>query len=177
MLKIIINGGPGVGKDTVTDFVKKYTTFPVFNISTVDKVKEAHILLGWDGIKTSESRKALSDTKDMSTNLYDGPQRYIKESLSKIPDEAIVFIHSREPSEIAKFRIMFDTHTLLVRRETGETVSNHADANVEKFEYDYIIENDGTLDDLFVKTGKFFQKLGEDLDRKNETYKESNRKS
>jgi hypothetical protein len=177
VLKIIINGGPSVGKDKVVEFIRKYTVFNVFNVSTVDKVKEAAKILGWKGVKTPTSRSFLSNLKDLSTDFCDHPRIYIEQSIVSCPDNSIIFIHSREPEEIERFKNLFDTYTLLVRRPIGGEISNHADANVEKFKYDYIIENDGTLDDLFVKTGEFFRKLGEDLDRENKESTEDNKES
>ena len=35
-----------------------------------------------------------------------------------------------------------------IQPRVDEIKSNHADANVENYEYDYIIENDGTLEQL-----------------------------
>ena len=48
----IINGSAGVGKDTFVKYVKEsYTLGTIVNVSTIDDVKRAARILGWDGIK------------------------------------------------------------------------------------------------------------------------------
>ena len=53
----------------------------------------------------------------------------------------------------------FGVETILMRNpRVNKIESNHADANVEQYRYDYIIENNGSLEqldstiDVFVKT-------------------------
>ena len=63
----IINGAAGVGKDTFVE-IAKYKIFiktglPTYNISSVDNVKTAAKILGWDGEKDARGRKFLSDLK------------------------------------------------------------------------------------------------------------------
>ena len=60
-----------------------------------------------------------------------------------------MLIDIREPEEIARAVKEFGAETILIRNPNVEKVkSNHADANVENYNYDYIIENDGTLEQL-----------------------------
>lgn len=122
-------------------------------VSTVDKIKEAYRLLGWDGEKTEEHRKALSDIKDISTKTLDHPFKYISNQIYEFfsnSDDEILFIHSRDPEEIRRFVKIFGCKTLLVRNDrVPDITSNHADANVELYEnYDYIIENNGEFKHL-----------------------------
>ena len=158
---VIINGQGGVGKD---EFVKKCSKFlEIKNVSTVDKVKEAYRLLGWNDEKTEEDRKNLSDIKDLSTKRFDHPFKYISQIIDKfntIDAHEILFIHSREPDEINRFKNEFGCITLLIKNQNVEPInSNHADANVEKYEYDYIVNNDGTLLDLENKAFEFLNKI------------------
>ena len=60
----------------------------------------------------------------------------------------IIFIHCREPEEIARFVKDLGAKTLLIKRNTGEIYLNHADLKVENYQYDYTIENNGTLDEF-----------------------------
>ena len=50
-----------------------------------------------------------------------------------------IFIHCREPEEIKKFVERNDAITVFVKRpgNNQEIYNNHADANVEKYLYDY----------------------------------------
>jgi hypothetical protein len=65
----------------------------------------------------------------------------------------VVFIHCREPKEIDKLVYQFhqyDPVTLLIRREAAESVEqiNDSDNSVLNYSYNYIVRNEGTLDDL-----------------------------
>ena len=101
--KIIINGCGGVGKDTFVDYCRIFAN--VTNISSVDKIKEAAKLLGWDGGKTEDDRKFLSDMKLISTGYNNFPYEYIKENIEKFMEERssnVLFMPIREPEEIDK---------------------------------------------------------------------------
>ncbi len=155
---VIINGSGGVGKDTFVEFCSEYAK--VKNISSVDKVKEAaKILVNWNGEKDEKSRKFLADLKKMSIDYNNYPITYIKEQAEeflKDADQEIMFIHIRETSEIAKVKELLDVKSLLISSNRVEKiVSNSSDANVENYEYDYYIQNDGTLDELKIKAEKF----------------------
>ena len=51
--------------------------------------------------------------------------------------------------------------TVLLRRAAVENLeqSNHADANVFNYEYDYVIENNGSLEELWEKAVKFLEEI------------------
>jgi hypothetical protein len=104
----------------------------------------------------------LSDIVDLSTEYNDAP---FKDVLSLVTDfknnknfaeyEALI-IDMRDPKDIARAVETFGAETILIRNPNVEKIeSNHADANVENYEYDYIIENDGTLEQL-GKVAKIF---------------------
>lgn len=168
MQVIVINGMPRAGKDQFVQFCQKHTTW-CKNISTVDFVKSIARKCGWDGTKTPKNRAFLSDLKDLLTKWGDVPfkevQREAKvfeceaEMYDFSTDEVVVFIHCREPEEIAKFVKEMNAKTLLIRREAIETAdqSNHADAEVFNYEYDYIIENNGTLEELEQSAQTFLE--------------------
>jgi len=129
-------------------------------LSTVDKVKEAYSLLGWNGEKTEQHRKALSDIKDIGTTNLDHPFTYIKSEVEKFRSNEntseLLFVHSREPDEIKRFVENFDCVTLLMKNDNAEDIqSNHADAEVANYKYDYEVDNDGTISDLKNKAWNF----------------------
>lgn len=159
---VVINGSGGVGKDTFVEFCSKYAN--VKNISSVDKVKEAaKVLVGWDGSKDDKSRKLLVDLKKLSIDYNNYPMTYIREQIEEFnqnEDEDIMFIHIREISEIEKVKDEMDAKTLLITSNRVEKItSNTSDANVDKYDYDFYISNDGTLEEL-EKKAKIFV-LGE----------------
>lgn len=158
------------GKDTFVHFCQKHMTW-CKNISTVDFVKQVAFFCGWDGIKTPENRAFLSDLKDLLTKWQDVPFRKVQGAAYNYDleaqmydfstDEVVVFIHCREPQEIEKFVKEMNALTLLIRRPSieGEEQSNHADAEVFNYNYDYTIYNDGTVEDLEEKAIQFLHQL------------------
>ena len=154
MKKIYITSGVGrSGKDTFCEFISKY--IPTYKYSIVDLPKEAAKVLGWDGGKTEKDRKFLSDVMDLSTDYNDAP---FKDVLSLVTDFKnskdfdeydVLIIDMRDPKDIARAVETFGAETILVRKPDAKKIeSNHADRDVENYKYDYIIENDGTLEQL-----------------------------
>lgn len=170
MKVIVINGQPRAGKDLFVTMCQKYVVW-CKNISTVDFVKQVAFFCGWDGIKTPENRAFLSDLKDLLTKWQDVPFRKVQDAAYNYDleaqiydfstDEVVVFVHCREPQEIEKFVKEMNALTLLIRRPSieGEEQSNHADAEVFNYDYDYTIYNDGTVEDLENKAVEFLNKL------------------
>lgn len=154
---VVINGSGGVGKDTFVDFCREFTS--VMNISSVDKVKEAaNVLAGWNGEKDEKSRKFLSDLKELGIKYNDAPFRYISNMAEefKESDAQIMFVHVRECEEIEKCKNKLNAKTLLItNKNVGSILTNVSDRDVDKYEYDYHISNDGTLEELREKAKEF----------------------
>ncbi len=156
---IVINGTGGSGKDTFVELCSKYCK--VFNFSSIDKIKEIAKLLGWDGGKTEKDRKFLSDLKDLSTKYNDMPYESIKNAINDFykTDDLIMFIHVREPKEISRIVTDFKAKTVLIKRKKHKIItSNFSDANVENYNYDYIIKND-TIKALDLSAKKFVSEI------------------
>lgn len=149
---IVINGAGGVGKDTLCDFAAKH--FKVKNISSITPIKEIARMCGWDGVKDNKARKFLSDLKNLCVEYNNYPTVWAKEQydLFLSSDAEIMFLHVREPEEIAKFVLATEgrAKTLLVRggsRMSSEKYGNVSDDGVENYSYDYYFINDKSLDD------------------------------
>lgn len=148
---IIINGQGGVGKDTVCNILKKY--YQIRIVSAIDKIKEIASYGGWDGQKDLKGRKLLSDIRMAFCEYNDLPY---KEMLHEIKlflesdDEQILFIHVREPEEIAKLVLAYpEIKTLLIKRNIGvNTFGNVSDDNVSNYQYDFVFENNGEMEKL-----------------------------
>jgi guanylate kinase len=147
---IVINGGGGVGKDTLCDLASKH--FKVINISTITPIKELARMAGWNGEKTDKARKYLADLKALCVEYNDFPTEWALSRYREFldSDADILFVHIREPREIEKFVRATDgeAKTLLVRakeRLQRASYGNDADDCVENYEYDYYFSNDGTL--------------------------------
>lgn len=163
-LTVVINGSGGVGKDTLCDLAAKH--FKVKNISTITPVKDLARQADWDGRKDDRSRKFLADLKQLLVNYNDFPTNWAKAQYEKFltTDEEILFVHIREPIEIAKFvkATSGEAKTLLVRageRMKREAYGNAADDEVENYFYDYYFNNDSTLDEAEKNIVKLFNDI------------------
>jgi hypothetical protein len=160
MKVVIINGIAGSGKDTFVTMCKDVLgAHRILNISTVDYVKEVALFCGWDGTKTPENRKFLSDLKKILTEWNETPLKKVCQEVrcrqnlwlySGDYDKAVVFIHCREPKEIDKLVKEFQTYdpvTLMIRRSAAESVEqiNSSDNSVFDYAYDYTVYNDSNL--------------------------------
>ena len=175
----IINGSGGVGKDTFVEFVEMIPTFEfigknenstvwfknleIRNYSSVSKVKEIAKIIGWNGEKTERDRKFLSDLKLLTTEYNNMPlndmKKYTRSFMNSADINRILFLHIREPEEIAKAVNEFKEYnvkTILVRRDSIKHItSNMADENVYNYNYDIVINNDSTLEELRKKAECF----------------------
>lgn len=88
--------------------------------------------------------------KSMESKVYE----FIKDDNS-----FMLFLHIREPEEISRAAKVFNAKTILVTRDQIKHItSNMADENVFNYDYDVVIDNSGTLDDLQQKAKEFVAK-------------------
>ena len=158
---IIINGSGGVGKDTFVNFCSKYVL--TLNYSSVDEIKHVAQELGWQGGKEEKDRKFLSDLKLLSTDYNNFPFKCICNKIEAFKQgrEDLLFIHIRDIPEIkAVIKKYPNVKTLLVKNSRVPSIhSNIADANVFNYNYDYVIDNCGTLEELQKDALCFVQSL------------------
>lgn len=148
---IVINGAGGVGKDTLCELAAKH--FKVKNISSITPIKEVAALCGWNGTKDNKARKFLSDLKNLCVEYNNYPTLWAKTRYDEflVSRDDIMFVHIREPEEIAKFVAATGgkAKTLLVRggkRMANEKYGNISDDGVENYSYDYYFINENALD-------------------------------
>lgn len=165
----IINGSGGVGKDTFVELVsielndrlKRFHT--VVNFSSVDRVKEIAREIGWDGRKTEKNRKFLSDLKTLCSSYYDMPFQSMKNKMKefmKSEDGQVLFLHIREPKEIKRAVDEFMAKSVLVIRDSVTCIlSNESDKNVYDYKYDFVIDNNGTIEELREKAKQFINDI------------------
>lgn len=165
---IVINGSGGVGKDLfINFFIQNFCTNinkKVFNISTVDIIKEAAKILGWNGDKDERSRKFLSDLKFLASEYNNCSFNYVNSQINQLNvsnNEIVFFIHCREPEEIKKFKIHYDDSLiiLLITRPGVLITSNEADGNVLNYNYDYIIDNNLDFEHFNKECKKFIDAI------------------
>lgn len=163
MKKVYVTSGVGrSGKDTFCEFVGKY--IPTYKYSIVDLPKEAAKVLGWDGGKSEKDRRFLSDIMDLSTKYNDAP---FKDVLSLVTDfninkdfaeYEVLIIDMRDPKDIARAVREFGAETILIENPNVKKIeSNHADRDVENYKYDYVIKNNGSLEQLDYVAKEFVE--------------------
>ena len=158
---IVINGGGGVGKDTCVDAVSR--KYVVLNCSSIAPIKAVAEDLGWDYFdKSDKARKFLSDLKMLSSQFNNFPFAYLLNKYAWfMATESIdvMFVHIREPEEIAKFKANVpECKTLLIKsNRTERDYGNVADDNVDNYDYDYVYHNDKPLDEVADDFMKFFE--------------------
>ncbi len=151
---IVINGMGGVGKSTFISLCNEIDP-RVIETSTVDFVKEIALQAGWDGNKDEDGRKFLSDLKDAMERYHDIPNKKVNEFIKAHPDN-IIFVNAREPHNIKYYQDKYNARAVIVTNPNAVKIQgNHADENVEDYDYDVAINNSGTLEDL-RKTAKWF---------------------
>ena len=161
MKKVFILNGVGTsGKGEFANKLNKY--IPTYKYSIVDLPKEAAKVLGWSGGKTEKDRRFLSDIMDLSTIYNDAP---FKDVLSLVADfksnkefneYEVMIIDMRDPKDIARAVETFGAETILIRNPNVEKIeSNHADRDVENYHYDFIIENNGSIEQLEAMAESF----------------------
>lgn len=161
----VINGSGGVGKDTICETATAF--WKVQNISSITPILQIARSAGWDGVKTPEARRFLSQLKEICTEFNDLPFRYCMEQYQNFlqNDAEILFVHIREPEAIARFReaVGGDCQTVLVHRPALEQargiLGNRSDDEVDNYTYDGIFVNDGSLEELPEKVYSFFKRL------------------
>lgn len=152
MTVVILNGSNGVGKDTFADMCSKYADTK--HISSVDYVKEMALRIGWDGVKDEDGRKFLHNLK-LTLDTYRDTiwsDLMAKAEAERLSGTEVLFVDIREPSEIRKaYKKFSDAEytvcSALVTRD-GVVADNEADKFVNDFDYDFYIDNNGTLEEL-----------------------------
>jgi hypothetical protein len=180
MLVILINGANNSGKDNFVEFFMKHYENKAVNFSTIDRIKIlSKKYFGWNGKKTEDARKFLAEMKRIWAEFNNGPflwtinkiELHYSKLNKKNKQNIIYFVHCREPDEIQKFKDKYKEKCLSVllkrkeRNERKKIANNQADMNVDNYNYDKIVMNNGNKIDLELEAVKFLEEIRK---RKNE---------
>lgn len=161
---VIVNGKPESGKTTFEGLcISHLNRSEVAHghiLSSIDFVKKIYELLGWDGVKTQQARKHLSELKKIWIETSNGPINYVLhnviEGFSEDEDH-VIFVDVREESEIIAMVEAFEplqSHdvrctTLFINRPDNEGIEygNKSDDSVGQNMslYNYVINNSSGL--------------------------------
>lgn len=157
---LIINGSGGCGKGEFVKSIKKQVE--VMQTSIIDAVKE---ITGVNG-KEEKDRLFLSTVKIAYEEYNDMPFQDMKTMVDDfhneeyLKDVPILTIDMREPHDIQRAVEEFGAITIyLSNNRVPRIYSNIADAGVENYDYDYYIENDGSIEDLVQKAKDLLMEL------------------
>lgn len=155
---LITNGMARSGKDTFATYLNRI--IPTYKYSSIDRVKEIARYCGWDGGKEEKDRKFLSDLKVLTSEYSDMPFKDIYKRVDwfmNVDDHyKVLIIDIREPAEIERAKREFSAKTVLIENINVKNItSNMADAGVFDYTYDYVIQNNGTLEEFMLNIEKF----------------------
>ena len=114
-----------------------------------------------ESIKDDERRKLLSDTENFLADVYNIPYQITsaKVDLFLQSNKKVMLIDVRKPLIIKELVDAFAFQTVLIKNDRHHKANNDADMYVENYNYDYIIENNGTLEELEQKAIEFVKTL------------------
>ena len=159
----MVNGYPGVGKTLFAEYSdsilkEKIKDCRILRTSVVDPVKDICLDIGWNGIKDAAGRKFLSDIKDALDSYKEFTFRNL-DQWSIMPYD-FMFIDARSPYDLDYAHSKHGAITLLIKQDKGEqSYFNHADAEVENYNYDYYLENNGSKKEFYNKVNLFLYKI------------------
>jgi len=163
---VIVNGAPRSGKDTAVLYMSERAEELGWNahaMSTIDCVKALLADFPLEA-KGSKERALLSEVGD-AVERYNGFRtNSVMAKLDVLEGRSfkpiVLFVHLREPALISKLCDLIKSRydltretrctTLVVRNPVAEmaATSNDSDANVLKFDYQWMVANNGTLGQL-----------------------------
>ena len=159
---LLVGGTSESGKDHFTNYLGKHVS-GVCRLQTSTLAKIAGANLGYQGAKTPQDRKFISDLYDMSKRLYDAPYRYLSreiEGLLSVRYDVVIVIHVREADDTVRLKKDYPwSKTVFIDRASQSEPSNHADANVGNYPYEYYILNRAGIKefenniDVFIHAG------------------------
>lgn len=170
---VLINGRAQAGKDTFVRFVRQNMEqkgyFKTYNRSKTDLVREALKKLGWNGEKTDYVRAVMKGLTDFADHTGRNV-RYFKNTINML--SGIVFFHVRDLHSISKYsqiakRAGSSVITLFVHRDATKARDQQW-TDLEDYDYDYRILNNGTLEDLQKEAELFADLLFQRLTAKGE---------
>ena len=160
----ILNGVHSTGKDTFVKYINECGVETV-HYSYVDFTRNMLKEAGVDITnKTNKIRKLLCDINNALEEYDDIPFKDCCDVASDFETDWLegdwLVIDCREPKKIERLKQKLNAKTIFIKSDKKITADNSADKAVaEDYEYDYVIDNTGSLDDLKTNTLAFVKSL------------------
>ena len=160
----ILNGVHSTGKDTFVKYINSFGIEAV-HYSYVDFTRNMLDSVGVDiNNKTDKIRKLLCDINNALEEYNDIPFKDCCNVADDFKNDWLegnwLIIDCREPKKIERLKQKLNAKTIFIKSNKKITADNVADKAVaEDYQYDYIIDNTGTLDDLEADTLNFVKSI------------------
>lgn len=165
MIDIVVNGVGGSGKDTFISYCREYlkekNVFSL-NISSIDPFRDIPLAWGWNRVKDDNYRQALSYLKKAAECIDQYPLRYMLEQRTRVlVNDSVIFYHIREISSLEAFKKMVpNLITVFVENQKVDVPDCSSDKEALEYkDYDVIIYNNETIDELKFYAMKFVEDL------------------
>jgi hypothetical protein len=171
---ILISGKANAGKDLTGLIMKDYLVgqnYKVLIIHYADLVKYiCKQFFNWDGIKDEKGRGLLQyvGTEKVRSKYPDFWVDFVMNMLILFKGEwdYVIIPDARFPNEIDKLRNMgWDCTVLRVERNnfksklTEEQLQHPSETALDNYKFDYIIDNNGTIEELKTEIAKVKDKI------------------
>ena len=160
----ILNGVHSTGKDTFVKYINSFGIDAV-HYSYVDFTRNMLDSVGIDiNNKTNKMRKLLCDINNALEEYNDIPFKDCCNVADDFKNDWLegkwLIIDCREPKKIERLKQKLNAKTIFIKSNKKITADNVADKAVaEDYQYDYIIDNTGTIDDLKATTLNFVKSI------------------
>lgn len=160
----ILNGVHSTGKDTFVKYINSFGIEAV-HYSYVDFTRNMLDSVGVDvNNKNNKMRKLLCDINNALEEYNDIPFKDCCNVADDFKNDWLegnwLIIDCREPKKIERLKQKLNAKTIFIKSNKKITADNVADKAVaEDYQYDYIIDNTGTLDDLEADTLNFVKSI------------------
>jgi hypothetical protein len=168
---IVVNGLSRSGKDSFIDAIRKKVP-ALIEHSTIYTVWDS--LLYLDMInpikKGPEEREFLAAVKQAWINYNEGPFKEVVHMADELEkeyaftsniDRVLLAVHVREPEEMKKLKRHFEDRMFTVKVTRPEITAQPGDENVNNWNYDFEVYNEGDLEYLDTLVDAFINFLNE----------------
>lgn len=179
---ILLSGKAGSGKDTFYSILNKHISCSRYALA--DPIKTiAKSMFDWNGEKDEKGRKLLIDIGQYLGCEKDDIDENIKNKLDKVFSRDMLIwpktinlkiMPSRKTfsiitdwrmiKELEYFKIFFDKiYTIRINRDTHINVNDFkTESELDDFNFDFIIDNNGTIDDFEEKIKDLKRRMADD---------------